>query len=64
MSYLMSKQQYLTDRDMSWHPHLMFFVQDDAAKSRSADQPGAPIIRGERPRNASHHISRLGGQLV
>jgi hypothetical protein len=26
MCYMMSKQQYLSDDDMSWHPHLMFFV--------------------------------------
>ena len=25
MCYMMSKQQYLSDGDMSWHPHLMFF---------------------------------------
>jgi hypothetical protein len=25
MCYMMSKQQYLSDHDMSWHPHLMFF---------------------------------------
>jgi hypothetical protein len=25
MCYMMSKQQYLSDSGMSWHPHLMFF---------------------------------------
>ncbi|MGB9464493.1 MAG: hypothetical protein WBR10_05225 [Candidatus Acidiferrum sp.] len=25
MSYMMSKQSYLSDRDGHWHPHLMFF---------------------------------------
>jgi hypothetical protein len=33
MCYMMSKQQYLSDRDMSWHPHLMFFIPGNAAKS-------------------------------
>jgi hypothetical protein len=33
MCYMMSKQQYLSDHDKSWHPHLMFFVPGDAAKS-------------------------------
>ena len=26
MCYMLSKQQYLNDRGMSWHPHVMFFV--------------------------------------
>ena len=26
MCYMMAKQQYLSDDDMSWHPHLMFYV--------------------------------------
>ena len=26
MCYMLSKQQYLSDRDGHWHPHLMFFV--------------------------------------
>jgi hypothetical protein len=49
MCYMMSKQQYLNDRGMSWHPHLMFFVAGDAAKSWGADQPGSPIIAANDP---------------
>jgi len=49
MCYMMSKQQYLNDRGMSWHPHLMFFVSGDAAKSWGADQPGSPIIAANDP---------------
>jgi hypothetical protein len=26
MSYMMSKEQYLNDRDHHWHPHLMFYM--------------------------------------
>jgi hypothetical protein len=26
MSYMMSKQQYLSDRGVHWHPHLMFYM--------------------------------------
>jgi len=44
MCYMMSKQQYLNDRGMSWHPHLMFIVSGDAAKSWGANEPGSPII--------------------
>jgi len=49
MCYMMSKQQYLSDRGMSWHPHLMFFVAGDAAKSWGADQPGSPIMAANDP---------------
>jgi hypothetical protein len=49
MCYMMSKQQYLNDRGMSWHPHLMFFVSGDAVKSWGADRPGSPIIAANDP---------------
>jgi hypothetical protein len=44
MCYMMAKQQYLSDEDMSWHPHLMFFVSGDAAKSWGANLHGSPLI--------------------
>ena len=49
MCYMMSKQQYLNDRGMSWHPHLMFFVAGNAAKSWGADLPGSPVIAADDP---------------
>ena len=49
MCYMMSKQQYLNDRGMSWHPHVMVFVTGDAAKSWGADQPDSPIIAANDP---------------
>jgi hypothetical protein len=49
MCYMMSKQQYLNDQGLSWHPHLMFFVSGDAAKSWGADLPGSPIIAANDP---------------
>jgi hypothetical protein len=49
MCYMMSKQQYLSDRGMNWHPHLMFFVSGDAAKSWGADMPGSPVIAANDP---------------
>ena len=49
MCYMMSKQQYLSDRDKSWHPHLMFFVSGDAAKSWGANRPGSPIMAANDP---------------
>jgi len=49
MCYMMSKQQYLNDQAASWHPHLMFLVSGDAAKSWGADLPGSPIIAAADP---------------
>jgi hypothetical protein len=49
MCYMMSKQQYLNDRGMSWHPHVMVFVAGNAAKSWGADLPGSPIIAADDP---------------
>ena len=46
MCYMMAKQQYLSDDDMNWHPHLMFFVSGDAAKSWGANVPGSPVMAG------------------
>ncbi len=44
MCYMMSKQQYLNDRDRSWYPHLMFYVAGEAANSWGANLPGSPVI--------------------
>ena len=46
---MLSKQQYLGDRDKSWHPHLMFFVPGNAAKSRGGNLPGSSIIAADDP---------------
>jgi hypothetical protein len=49
MCYMMSKRQYLSDQGMSWHPHLMFFVPGDAAKSWGADLAGSPVLAADDP---------------
>jgi hypothetical protein len=49
MCYMMSKQQNLGDRDKAWHPHLMFFVSGDAAKSWGADADDSPLIAANDP---------------
>jgi hypothetical protein len=49
MVYMMSKQQYLNDDGMSWHPHVMFFVSGDAEKSWGANLPGSPIMSAYDP---------------
>jgi hypothetical protein len=49
MCYMLSKQQYLSDEGMSWHPHLMFFVAGDAAKIWGGNLPGSPVIAANDP---------------
>jgi hypothetical protein len=49
MVYMMSKQQYLNDDDMSWHPHVMFYVSGDAEKSWGANLPGSPVMSAYDP---------------
>ena len=49
MCYMMSKQQYLGDGPKSWHPHLMFFVSENSAKSWGANLPGSPVMAAENP---------------
>ena len=49
MCYMMSKQQYLNDHALNWHPHVMFLVAGDAAKSWGANLPGSPIIAVDNP---------------
>ena len=49
MCYMLSKQQYLNDEGMNWHPHLMFLVAGDVASSWGADLPGSPVIAAADP---------------
>ena len=49
MCYMLSKQQYLGDRDKGWHPHVMFFAPFDAARSWGANLPGSPVIAADDP---------------
>jgi len=49
MCYMMSKQQYLNDRGRNWHPHLMFFVAGEAARSWGANLPDSPVMATNDP---------------
>jgi hypothetical protein len=49
MCYMLSKQQYLNDIGKRWHPHLMFLVSGDAAKSWGGNLPGSPVIAANDP---------------
>jgi hypothetical protein len=49
MCYMMSKQQYLSDDDMHWHPHMMWYVPGDASPSWGANLPSVPALAGYVP---------------
>ena len=49
MAYMMSKQQYLNDRDKSWHPHAMFFSAGDMTTTWAADDPNSPVMAANDP---------------
>jgi hypothetical protein len=44
MCYMMSKQQYLSDRDQHWHPHLMFFLPLTDPAAWGANLSGSPVM--------------------
>ncbi|MGA1983353.1 MAG: hypothetical protein ABSG84_12915 [Acidobacteriaceae bacterium] len=47
--YMMSKQQYLSDDDTHWHPHMMWYLPGDAEKSWGANLHGVPAMAGYVP---------------
>jgi hypothetical protein len=47
MSYMMSKEQHLNDRDMHWHPHLMFYLPSTIdAPVLGANLVSSPVLGG------------------
>lgn len=44
MSYMLSKQQYLSDDGGQWHPHVMFFSPRIAPAAWGANLKGSPIL--------------------
>ena len=61
MAYMMAKQQYLNDDGKSWHPHVMFFVSGDAAKSWGANLPGSPVLAANDPEQRMTTFMVLAG---
>jgi len=48
MSYMMSKQQYVSDEAGGyWHPHLMFFVAHTDAAAWGANLSHSPIFASQ-----------------
>jgi hypothetical protein len=44
MSYMMSKQGYLSDAVGHWHPHVMFFVARTDSGAWGANLSGSPVM--------------------
>ena len=44
MSFMMSKQQYLSDTDGYWYPHIMFFSPHAAPVEWGANLRGSPVL--------------------
>ncbi|MES1189788.1 MAG: hypothetical protein ABUS47_01790 [Steroidobacter sp.] len=44
MSFMMSKQQILSNQGIHWHPHLMFFVANTSDAAFGANYPGSPVF--------------------
>jgi hypothetical protein len=51
MCYMMSKDSYLSDRVVHWHPHLMFFVPQTDAAAWGANADGSPLLAADDPEN-------------
>jgi len=47
MSFMMSKQGYLSDTDGHWHPHLMFFLARTAGADWGADLHDSPVFAAQ-----------------
>ena len=45
MSYMMSKQQYLSDTAPQWHPHVMFFTPSTDPGAWGANLQGSPVLQ-------------------
>lgn len=47
MSYMMSKEQYLGDRYLSWMPHVMVYTPNTiTADDWGANRTGSPVFGG------------------
>ena len=44
MAYMLSKQQYLSDTDGHWYPHVMFFTPRTAPDAWGANLKGSPVL--------------------
>jgi hypothetical protein len=49
MSYMLSKQTYLSDHSGHWLPHVMFYLPQTNVKDWGAGMPGSPVMGFDHP---------------
>jgi len=47
MSYMLSREQFVSESGGHWHPHLMFFVPETADMTWGAGVPNSPVLVGQ-----------------
>lgn len=52
MCYMMSREQYLGDTGVHWHPHLMIYGPRSDSADWGADLAGVPVYLNEQFRNS------------
>lgn len=52
MCYMLSKEQYLGDKGVHWHPHLMIYGPRSDSADWGADLPGVPVYLNEQFNNS------------
>lgn len=57
MSYMMSKESYLSDDDEHWRPHLMFHLPMISGASWGANMLGSPVLQNSDDRGTPGHVT-------
>jgi hypothetical protein len=57
LSYMMSKQGYLSDSGGHWVPHLMFYAPQPDGAAWGADVPHSPVIMGGQFQDAPEPVT-------
>src|ERR1700729_685953 len=52
MCYMMSREQYLGDAGVHWHPHLMFYGPRSDSADWGSDLPGVPVYLNTQFQNS------------
>jgi hypothetical protein len=59
MCYMMSRDQYLGDKPVHWHPHLMFYGPRSDGADWGADLAGSPVMLNPQFQNAPEPLATL-----
>jgi hypothetical protein len=62
MSFMLSKQQYLSDDGGHWYPHVMFFSPHVAPEAWGANLKGSPVLGSDG--QPGHDVLHSGEEVV